>query len=153
VEKCPDSDFRIGRWIAILHTRAMLFFTERLEPHGVPGIAVPIVGRLLRGPAPSQDELCRFAGRDKATVSRVLERLEEEGYVTRSPDAEDNRVKRVHLTDAGWDLTRVIEEVVRDWNEQLARGLTEAERESARSLLQRMAENCRAGHQCSRETE
>jgi DNA-binding MarR family transcriptional regulator len=141
---CHDSDFGIGRWIAILQSRAMVFFSERLEPHGVPGLAEPIVGRLLRGPAPSQDDLCRFSGRDKATVSRVLEKLEEEGYVTRSPDAEDNRVKRVHLTDSGWELTRVIEEIVRDWNEQLARGLTETERESARGLLQRMAENCRA---------
>lgn len=55
-------------------------------------------GRTLRTSA--------LAARTNATLprlSRVLTRLEEAGFVARSPCPEDRRATNVTLTDAGWD--------------------------------------------------
>ncbi|MGK9149308.1 MarR family transcriptional regulator [Plantibacter flavus] len=46
-----------------------------------------------------------LAARTNATLprlSRVLTRLENEGYIARSPCAEDRRATNVSLTEAGW---------------------------------------------------
>lgn len=137
-----EPDYSVGRWIGMLHHRAMAFFAERMAPYGLPHPALPLLRRLLREPAPSQDELSRFAARDKANVSRVLDRLEAEGYVTRSADPDDSRVNRVHLTDRGRELEPVVGACFRDWNELLTQGFTETERGAALALLRRMAENC-----------
>jgi DNA-binding MarR family transcriptional regulator len=47
-----------------------------------------------------------LAARTNATLprlSRVLTRLEGEGFIARSPVLEDRRATNVTLTDAGWD--------------------------------------------------
>lgn len=47
-----------------------------------------------------------LASRTNATLPRlshVVRRLEERGYVSRSPCAEDGRVTMAELTEAGWD--------------------------------------------------
>ena len=51
----------------------------------------------------------RFGDRlavDSLTMTRVLDRLEEEGFVTRAPSADDARVKLVSITDAGQQYLR-----------------------------------------------
>jgi len=137
-----EIDYSVGRWIGMLHHKAMAFFAERMAPYGLPPAALPLLRRLLREPASSQDELSRFAIRDKANVSRVLDKLEADGFVTRSPDPNDSRVNRVCLTDRGRELEPVVRGCLHDWNDLLTQGFTEAERESAVTLLRRMAENC-----------
>jgi len=138
-----EPDYSVGRWIGMLHHRAMAFFSERMAPYGLPHSALPLLHRLLRERPPSQDELSRFADRDKANVSRVLDRLEAEGYVRRCPDPEDSRVNRVHLTDRGRELEPVVRACFDDWSAMLTRGFTDAERAAADALLRRMAESCR----------
>lgn len=140
-----EGELRLGRWIAMLHNRALAFFAERMAPYGLPGVAVPVLLRLHRGGDPSQDELSRFTGRDKGTVSRLVDRLEEEGFAERIVDADDSRIKRVRLTEKGQALLPCVHECLREWNARLTEGFSPAEREIARGLLERMAENCRRG--------
>ena len=147
-----ESDYDMGRWIAVLHHEAMRYFSERMDEYGLPHMAIPLLLRLREGPAPSQDVLCSVAARDKANISRLLDTLEERGVVVREPDPEDSRVKRVRATDEGRALVPVIEDCLAQWNEMLTRGLTPEERSQGLALLQRMAENCGHDMPCERRS-
>ena len=47
-------------------------------------------------------DLCRRLYLDNGTITPLIKRMEQEGYLTRSRSAEDERVVRVRLTERGW---------------------------------------------------
>ena len=59
----------------------------------------------------------------KQAVNYLLAQLEERGYLTREPDPEDQRSKRIRLTERGHSAARIIRKLVReveaDWEKQL----------------------------------
>ncbi|WP_343612692.1 MarR family transcriptional regulator [Novosphingobium sp.] len=52
-------------------------------------------------PGISQIELSREVGRDKATITPILQGFQKHGLVTRRPDPGDGRGRKVYLTAAG----------------------------------------------------
>jgi DNA-binding MarR family transcriptional regulator len=57
-------------------------------------------------------ELARLSGRHKQIVGRLVDELEELGYVERQPDPEDRRAKLVVPTERGLDQLRLGDEIV-----------------------------------------
>ena len=57
-------------------------------------------------------ELARLTGRHKQVVGRLVDELEELGYVERRPDPADRRAKLVVPTKSGLEQMRVGDEVV-----------------------------------------
>lgn len=55
--------------------------------------------------------LAEFALMEQSRLTRIIERMEEKGWVRRAADTEDRRRVRVHLTEAGRALaTRLVQE-------------------------------------------
>lgn len=75
------------------------------------------------------------------TVSVLLRRMEEEGYVTRVTDENDRRAVRVALTQKGIDFDR--EHLARLWtnDHQAVAGFTPEECATLEALLTRMRDN------------
>ena len=59
-------------------------------------------------------ELARLSGRHKQIVGRIVDELEELGYVERRPDPEDRRAKLIFPTDRGLAQVRLGDEIVAD---------------------------------------
>ena len=57
-------------------------------------------------------ELARLSGRHKQIVGRLVDELEELGYVERRPDPEDRRAKLIVPTERGLDQLRLGDEIV-----------------------------------------
>jgi DNA-binding MarR family transcriptional regulator len=57
----------------------------------------------------TQSELADCMCIQPATITRMLDRIEKVGLVERRKDAEDQRVSRVYLTEAGRSLQRPVE--------------------------------------------
>lgn len=55
-------------------------------------------------------DICQRLHLDNGTVTPLLKKMEEEGFITRVRDAADERKVRIHLTDAG----RAMKEKVKD---------------------------------------
>jgi DNA-binding MarR family transcriptional regulator len=53
---------------------------------------------------PTQTRLADQAGTDSMMTSQVLRKLEARGLLERTPDPNDTRARRLHLTAAGRDL-------------------------------------------------
>jgi DNA-binding MarR family transcriptional regulator len=70
-------------------------------------------------------DLARQARMSKQAMNYLLGELERLGYITRRQDPEDQRFKRVHVTErgraAGQAMREIVLEVETDWEQQLGR--------------------------------
>jgi DNA-binding MarR family transcriptional regulator len=94
-----------------------------------------LLNQLWRQDGLTQGELIARLGVEPPTVTKTLQRLERAGFVYRAPDPARPRVGRVHLTDAGKALREPVEEIWRELDEDLQRGLDDTERELLSRLL------------------
>ena len=85
-------------------------------------------------------ELAEAAGVAPPTATRMLDGLDRDGLVTRTPSATDRRCVIVDLTPAGRKALERTEAATAAARARIADSLTEAEREQAAALLRRLAE-------------
>ena len=78
----------------------------KFSPHLIaePPTIHRMASMLYGDPKPTMGELSKALSLPLSTVSRIVSMLEEQGFAQRLPDAEDGRVVRVALTDAGRHL-------------------------------------------------
>ena len=75
------------------------------------------------------------------TVTGILKRLDEKGYILCVPNTEDRRKKNIYLTEKAYDIRRRMESDRRKLDRELTRGMTKREVESLRKNLEKMLYN------------
>jgi MarR family transcriptional regulator, organic hydroperoxide resistance regulator len=89
----------------------------------------------------TQAELAEALAVEPPTVTKMLQRMEAAGLVSRKPDALDRRAQRVHLTAKG---KRLRQRVDRLWNQLASQsfdGLSERQQATLRTMLMRVTDN------------
>ena len=71
-------------------------------------------------------ELARRSGRHKQIIGRIVDELEELGYVERRPERTDRRAKLVVPTERGREVMRLSDEIIRDIERRQAAALGNA---------------------------
>lgn len=82
---------------------------EFLDRQGVPLSTVVILRHLGDSPGLTVTELGRKSGLSKGYVSVLIDQLEVDGWIHKSPDPEDQRRKRLRLSEAGLDFRSSLE--------------------------------------------
>lgn len=120
------------------------FIVKELEKEGICGI-VPSHGGILymlfRGEKYTMKDLADKIHRTKPTVTVLVNKLEEYGYVAREKCTEDNRVTYIALTDKGRELEPIFHEISQRLNDKVYHGLTETEAEQLEGLLEKVNKN------------
>lgn len=80
-------------------------------------------------------ELAERAHTTKQAMRYTVNRLEEAGYVERVPDPADGRAKVIRLTERGWELRRVADEIMASMEEECVRQLGEERMQQFRDLM------------------
>lgn len=93
----------------------------------------------------TQSEIANQLGVQGATVTNMLQRMEEAGLVTRQRDREDNRLVRVYLTEEGRAKERSINEQFSKVEAATFAGFSDEDRAILRALLRRMLSNMNSG--------
>jgi DNA-binding MarR family transcriptional regulator len=96
---------------------------------------------LLREDGLSQTNLVGELSVQPATVTKSLDRLENAGLVQRRADADDRRVSRVYLTEAGRSLQQKIDDVWQQVEALSFGSLVEEEQAFLRRLFTQVREN------------
>jgi DNA-binding MarR family transcriptional regulator len=97
------------------------------------------VGATLRNRTLTMSELAAYLGLDRSTITGLITRAEERGFVARIENETDKRSSRVTLTDAGQDLsTACAAEIAREI-EPVVAPLSTAERRTLDRLLRAMS--------------
>ena len=86
----------------------------------------------------TQSEIAEQLAVQGATVTSILQRMEEAGLVTRSRDADDQRLVRVYLTPAGKAKERAITEQFMKLQAAVFAGLDDQQRVQLRQMLRQM---------------
>ena len=85
------------------------------------------------------------------TVSGILSRLEQKGFIEMRPDAQDRRCKRIYILQKGLELEETMHRTIRATEEKLVKDFTEEEKAQFALLLKRAIHNldgniCRRKH-------
>ena len=78
---------------------------------------------------------------ERPTLGRLLDRLENKGWLRRQADPKDRRVKRVYLTDEVKPALKSLRRIAADLRQQVLEGLNKDEREQLVDTLIHMKTN------------
>lgn len=99
--KSFTSSKSIGYLLKVAHTlmleRATAVFAER----DISFMQWIVLTKLREGVAVTSSDLCRHIHHDTGAFTRLLDQLEERGFIVRERSQQDRRVVELHLTPAG----------------------------------------------------
>ena len=75
------------------------------------------------------------------TVTGILKRLDEKGFILCVPNAADKRKKNIYLTEKAYDIQRKMEADRRKLDRELTRGMTKKEVAALRRGLEKLLYN------------
>ena len=129
-----------GNHVRRLHQVAGALFAGALESCDITPVQYAALAALERRGPMSQAALSGLIACDRATLGGVVDRLEAKGWLERSSDPADRRLRVLVLTTAGRKLLRKAHPRVRRVQEALLKPLDPAERgEFARLCLKLLA--------------
>jgi MarR family transcriptional regulator, organic hydroperoxide resistance regulator len=121
------------------------YLKEELESKGVKGL-LPSHGSILAclykcGGSVQVLEVARWLGRSKSSISELVDRLEEFGYVVKNSNDDDKRGVTVSLTRKGKDFKKHFEEISSRLLETAYKDFTEEEIDALSALLMKLFDN------------
>lgn len=120
-----------------------LWYASKLEGTGIGAGDRLYLLYVCHHPRVSQDTLSAALYVNKSSVTRRLAHLEREGFVTRTPSADDRRVMLVAPTEKALALLPRLAELREEWNAIITEGFTEAELEAFSHLIDRALQNAK----------
>lgn len=108
---------------------------------GITSTQASIMFMLASGRSLAAADLAREYGIDASAVTRLIDRLEKRGLITRVRSEEDRRVIRLALTEEGRALARQIPDIFTMVLDKLLGGFTAEEVGFLKSMLRRMLLN------------
>ena len=116
-------------------------FDRRAKSIGLTRSQWWVLVHLYRRDGLVQAELAEILEIERPTLGRLLDRLENKGWLRRQADPKDRRVKRVYLTDEVKPAMKSLRRIAADLRQQVLEGLNKDEREQLVDSLIHMKTN------------
>jgi DNA-binding MarR family transcriptional regulator len=137
----------IGYRLADNSRQLRRLFDERVRSLGITGPQARLLLSLERSPNQNQAFYAERLEIEPITLTRIVDRLEEAGWVERQADPADRRARILHLTDKSRGIVTRLRLTVEDLFEDMMDGFDQAERDSFAAALERIAANLAAARQ------
>ena len=142
-------DFALAR-VSHLHYQRV---HELLEAIGLYRGQPQVLSALWQQEGLTHGELAARLHNTPATMTKMLQRMENAGFILRKPDSADQRVSRVYLTEAGRAIQEQVQYVWVRMEAEVFAGFNEDEREQLRDFLLRLRKNLTPTDKTETETE
>ncbi len=139
----------LGKFLEVLMRRSMHNFISYSKEMGLSMSQLGALFRIFRGWS-SVSDIGDDLGVTKAAASQLLEGLVQQGLILRKEDPDDRRVKQIALTDKGRQILHDTGAARQGWLEELARTLSDGEREQVTAALNILIEKANRLEQPSR---
>ncbi|MBW4667930.1 MAG: MarR family transcriptional regulator [Cyanomargarita calcarea GSE-NOS-MK-12-04C] len=116
-------------------------FLERLEPYGLTPFHYLVLCCLWEEDGLSTTGIADRLKQLGATLTGVVDRMEDRNLVYRERDTNDRRIVRVWLTDEGKQLMKVLPPLGAETIERAANNMSASEQETVLKLLDQIVEN------------
>lgn len=123
---------------------------KELERIGLYRGQPPLLYALWKKDGQSGRELSEALGIQPATVTKMVQRLKNAGFIMTKQDVKDSRVSRVYLTEEGQGVKESVNQVYSDLTAQIFAGFSQEELSVMESFLDRMMDNVKCSSGCER---
>jgi DNA-binding MarR family transcriptional regulator len=130
-----SSPTSLGKLFTILHWQTRVFVEKRLTNTGLTWGEFHILMRLFTGHNLIQSQLTQQLHVTKATTSKMLTKLERDGYVTRKHLPYDRRTFMISPTKKALALRQHLQVISHQWNDVLLASFSTDERNFLFSAL------------------
>ena len=124
--------------LAKAYQRAHGILKEHLRPFGLTTVQQLILAALGMEDGQSAGEIGQKLVLDSATLSGTLERMAENGWISKEADPHDRRVVRIHLTPKAKKLNQELRKARELSNQEILKGLSLEEKVLVKRLLRDM---------------
>ena len=100
-----------------------------------------VLNRLWENEGMHQSALAQRAAKDRHNITRILNLLEKNGFIFRTPDGEDKRRLNVYLTQEGKALKQKLIPIVIGFLQKCFEGLTQEEVQDLRRMHEHILKN------------
>lgn len=131
----------------LIHDAARLMrrrFEERAVTYGLSSAQFRLLVRLVKDEGAPQARLAEFLEIEPISVSRLLDRMEEGGWIERRPDASDRRVRMVFPTAKSRETYGAIKSMAGEVYDEALAGLSAETREIVMAGLRTIRSNLAA---------
>ncbi|MGH8493645.1 MAG: MarR family winged helix-turn-helix transcriptional regulator [Moraxellaceae bacterium] len=134
-----DGKEKIGHLMKTIMKKWRYILDARLAHLGMSDARWQCLLHLGRADAPMpQVELAEAIGITPPSLVKLLDRLEEDGWVERLPEPQDRRAKRVSLTSKAQDLVQQIEAEAKTLRDEVWKGISASERQIFLKVLEHL---------------
>lgn len=134
----------VAHSFGLLHRRSQAVISEKCQKIGISYSGYVLLLTLFEREGSSQEELAARLFMDKAVVTREIQALEAQGFVTRCRDMYDRRRKLLFLTPLAQAHQAALEGILHRWMAYLCLDMTEQEAETVQRIFPRLARRAMA---------
>lgn len=130
--------------ISKIREKSNKLIETEMSQNGIEGIVTShgdIIYALFKNERMTMAEIANKIGRDKSTVTALIDKLVKLGYVIKERDTQDTRVVYVTLTKKGYELEPIFEAVSAKLLEVFYLGISEEEKEELTKILNKIYSN------------
>lgn len=128
----------ISRSLTVIMRCADSYRGRLLAPLGLSACQAPYILYCCHHPGASQEQIAAWLNTSRSSATRQLAALEENGFITRAHSEKDRRLTLVTPTGKARDAVPRILEINRAWQDAITRGMSDEEKETLLTLLERM---------------
>lgn len=119
-------------------------FDERVRSLGLTAVQARLLLSLVKFPDNNQAFYADRIEVEPITLTRIVDRMEEAGWVERVADPADRRARLLHLTDKSREIVERLRTIVDGLVADMAEGLSKQEQATLANLLERVSANLSA---------
>ncbi|MXO50284.1 MarR family transcriptional regulator [Erythrobacter gaetbuli] len=119
-------------------------FDERVRSLGLTAVQARLLLSLVKFPDNNQAFYADRIEVEPITLTRIVDRMEEAGWVERVADPADRRARLLHLTDKSREIVERLRAIVDGLVADIVEGLSKQEQATLANLLERVSANLSA---------
>lgn len=131
----------LGRSITILDRLMKMYYDHGLSDYEIGWGQQFYIEYLYDHPGSSAQEMVRSIRVDKSTLTKTVKKLSEIDYIRIIPDENDQRIKRLYLTENAIPAAHRIKQIHDSFYQTLCADIPSSDIQSAEQTLEKMMEN------------
>ena len=138
----PTQD-EILKLISIIQRKTQMYLNKQTSELGLTSGQAPFIMITCENGRIPQNRFAELLDMNKSTVTKMVAKLEENGYMTREANACDSRSFDVYPTEKAYEVLPELQRIGTGWVDEITADMTEIEKAVFFDLLRKSAE--RAG--------
>ena len=140
------SDIDIGMLMSQVDRLCTKHFSQNAQNAGI-NISQDqwlVLGPVWKVEGIAQKDIAEYCGKDKTSVTKIIDTLEKRNLMVRVPDQIDQRIKRVFLSNKGKEMMKSVMPIITQTRNEVSKGITDKEIDLFKTVLIKIYKNLTA---------